>query len=608
MGRWLLHSLQGRVLLTLLVLAMAPLGIAAFQGYHCARQAVNDLVQKHLLSVVRTREAMIEAWYGERVKDIKTVASLPDVVKKVLKADSAGKSESDPALDTLLSDIELQDSAFESLSVYTLDWHLVARAEFGEHRSEDLLTKRLMSDLEAAEGVFLEEVHMHHDANAGAHIGDSIQDKAGTDIGYLVGNLNLTKSIAPLLQERSGLWNTGKAYLTNGDLEIITEPFTEGRRVSFEKKAPTAVEACIAGGTSQVLSYKDYRGHEVLGTAVRLPIDNWALVAEIDRSEALKWLNRLIFRASLTVLVTLIVVVAASMWMSSFLGRPLRQLVTIANRIRGGQTSERVQPTQIVEADEVGMAFNEMLDELRTQQDFVARTTALASMGEMTSSIVHEMRNPLSSVKMNLQALSRSLEPGNPNTEVAEIASNQIARIENMLTDLLQFGRPVSIQKTEVFFEDLVQACTRIAGDTMREKEIRCEADCALDESVLFVDEEQMCRALSNLILNAVQASPAQSEVRVTLRPSRRGERFVDIDVEDSGPGLTEMALKKVFQPFFTTKPGGTGLGLANVKKIVELHGGSASAENAEPGGAVFRITIPRAAHSVQLDVFQVRQ
>jgi signal transduction histidine kinase len=587
---------------------MAPLAIVAFQGYHCAREAVYDLVQKHLVSVARTREAMIAEWYAERVKDIKTIAALPEVVDQTVTAGNLGARETDGLLKTLLSNVQLQDSSFESLSIYTDDWRLVTRADFGEHESEDLLTERLMADLETADGIFLEEAHMHHDSNAGAHLGHVIRDGTGTRIGYLVGNLNLTQSIAPLLQERSGLWNTGKAYLTNRDLRIITEPFVDGERVSLRRNAPAEVRECLSEATPQVVDYADYRGVEVLGTAVSLPIKNWLLIAEIDRSEALRWLDMLILRASLTVIATLIAILAASTWMSSFLGRPLRQLVVIANRIRGGQTDERVPRTLILEADEVGMAFNEMLNELRTQQDFVARTTALASMGEITSSIVHEMRNPLSSVKMNLQALSRSLVPGDPNTEAAAIASGQIARIENMLTDLLQFGRPVSICKTETSFDELVRMSLEVAADLIREKNIHCELECELDESTLFVDKEQMCRALSNLIINAVQASPPRSVIRITLRSSLRGQRFVDIEVKDSGSGLTEMAAKKTFQPFFTTKPGGTGLGLANVKKIVELHGGAVAASNRETCGALFRVTIPRAAYAAGLDALQARQ
>ncbi|MCC6487449.1 MAG: sensor histidine kinase [Candidatus Hydrogenedentes bacterium] len=608
MSRWLLHSLQGRVLLTLLLLAMVPLLIVAFQGYHCAREAVYDLAQKHLVSVAKTREAIITEWYAERVKDIKTIASLPGVIGEIIQAESSGVSESEELLKALLSNIQLQDSAFESLSIYTHDWQLIARADFGEHQSEDLLTERLTADLEAADGVFMEEAHMHHSSDVGAHIGRAIQDDTGTRIGYLVGNLNLTRSIGPLLQERSGLWSTGKTYLADRNLRIITEPFVDGERVSLRRNAPAEARECSSEDAPQVLDYVDYRGVEVLGTAVNLPIDDWLLIAEIDRSEALRWLDMLIFRALLTVIVTLVAIVVASTWMSSFLGRPLRQLVTIANRIRIGETNERVPRTQILEADEVGMALNEMLDEMRSQQDFIARTTALTSMGEMTSSIVHEMRNPLSSVKMNLQALSRSLEPGDFNTEAAEIASDQIGRIESMLTDLLQFGRPVSIRKIETRFEELVRMSLAVATDLIQEKEIRCAAESTLDDSTLFIDKEQMCRALSNLIINAVQASPPQSVIRIVLQPSLHGDRFVDLEVVDSGSGLTEMASKRLFQPFFTTKPGGTGLGLANVKKIVELHGGMVSASNGATCGAQIRISIPRTAYSAGLDAIRARQ
>lgn len=147
-----------------------------------------------------------------------------------------------------------------------------------------------------------------------------------------------------------------------------------------------------------------------------------------------------------------------------------------------------------------------------------------------------------------------------------------------------------------------------VATDLIQEKEIRCAAESTLDDSTLFIDKEQMCRALSNLIINAVQASPPQSVIRIVLQPSLHGDRFVDLEVVDSGSGLTEMASKRLFQPFFTTKPGGTGLGLANVKKIVELHGGMVSASNGATCGAQIRISIPRTAYSAGLDAIRARQ
>jgi signal transduction histidine kinase len=324
-----------------------------------------------------------------------------------------------------------------------------------------------------------------------------------------------------------------------------------------------------------------------------MPKLNWTLVVEQDTSEALAWLNRLIFRVTLTGAITLVVLTAAAYWISNRLGQPLRVLARVAQQVSAGNTGERVGPLAGAEAEEVRRAFNKMLDELHEKQKELIRTATLAGIGELSSSIVHEMRNPLSSIKMNLQALKHEVDDDAANRELAAIADAQVRRLEHMLDDLLQYGRPLEVRPEPARFEELAKAVIAVVGEQARAKQVRIETKDRLLKSPLRVDREQMCRALTNLIANAIQATPPGSTVSVVAHKESLYADTAIIDVEDSGPGLSEEAIDRVFKPFFTTKQNGTGLGLANVRKIVELHGGKVSARNRAEGGACFSIRLP---------------
>jgi two-component system sensor histidine kinase HydH len=301
----------------------------------------------------------------------------------------------------------------------------------------------------------------------------------------------------------------------------------------------------------------------------------------------------LLLRATIMVTGTLILVVVVSISISKFLVGPLKKLERVARRIRGGHVDDRLEPMSGREAEEVRRTFNLMLDELRDKQAEIVRTATLASVGELSTSIVHELRNPLSSIKMNLQALCKVVEGDENYRELASIASEQVNRLEKMLTDLLQYGRPVELRRELTSFDEVAKATLDVVGDLAKEKEVKIVVEGFPGAKPLHIDKEQMCRVLSNLVINAIQASPPGSKVKLAARNLATDSGSISIEVLDTGCGLTMEAQENVFKPFFSTKPDGTGLGLANVKKIVELHGGTVSARNRSEGGSAFLFTVP---------------
>lgn len=238
----------------------------------------------------------------------------------------------------------------------------------------------------------------------------------------------------------------------------------------------------------------------------------------------------------------------------------------------------------------------EMLRKIEIEQA-LAKTATLAAIGELTSSIVHEMRNPLSSIKMNTKAIHQKLvATDDVFAELAAITIQQSLRLENMLNDLLSYGKPLSLQISPITAEELISATLNSVAQEKNERKIGVEISNELGERILHLDKELFTRALSNLVLNAIQWSPPESKVQVLIsaadNPCHQSEQLI-FEVRDHGQGINEEKKQRLFQPFFTTRRDGIGLGLANVRKIVDYHGGRVTAENSNRGGAVFTIMIP---------------
>ena len=213
------------------------------------------------------------------------------------------------------------------------------------------------------------------------------------------------------------------------------------------------------------------------------------------------------------------------------------------------------------------------------------REQRLASLGEMSAVLAHEIRNPLASLKGNAQLLAASLPEGDKPRRKAERVVDEALRLEQLTNDLLEYVRTGEIRRAPVDPAALVRgAAAAVDPDGDR---ITVDADGAPPRFAL--DEGRMRQVLINLLDNAIAAGPP---VRASVRAA--GDRLV-VEVRDAGPGVAPDDLAHVFEPFFTKRTRGTGLGLAVARRVVEGHGGTIEASNQPGGGAIFRIELPPA-------------
>jgi len=230
----------------------------------------------------------------------------------------------------------------------------------------------------------------------------------------------------------------------------------------------------------------------------------------------------------------------------------------------------------------LGVAFVLIRREARRQADATARERErrLASLGEMSAVLAHEIKNPLASLKGNAQLLARMLPDGEKPRAKADRVVDEAMRLEQLTNDLLQFVRTGTIQRTPVDPAALVRdAAAAVPGEVV--------VETAGAPATWSLDAGRIRQVVINLLDNAVAAGPP-----VTIAVRRAGGALI-IEVADHGPGVAEDDRDKIFEPFFTGKTQGTGLGLAVVRRVVELHHGTIAVYPNPGGGATFRAEIP---------------
>ena len=224
----------------------------------------------------------------------------------------------------------------------------------------------------------------------------------------------------------------------------------------------------------------------------------------------------------------------------------------------------------------------------------LARTDRLAGLGTLAAGVVHEIRNPLVSVRTFLQLLPERLDDLQFRTEFRELALAEIERICELINDLLGFARSNATERVPVDLNLILQQTVRLLEPELRRQRIVVATTLAADLAPILADDGQIRQVAMNLIANAAEACDGPGEVLVqTARVCADGRDRAMLAVGDSGPGIAPGAAERLFEPFFTTKPEGSGLGLYIVRQIVTEHGGQIRTEQRPGGGALFSVFFP---------------
>jgi len=248
--------------------------------------------------------------------------------------------------------------------------------------------------------------------------------------------------------------------------------------------------------------------------------------------------------------------------------------------------------------EQLGARVKKAAAELEATQKQLFQAEKLAALGKLSAGIAHEIRNPLTSIKILIHSLADPGATESSREKDLNVIESEIERVNKIIRQFLDFARPRPPSLEPVDARKLIEETLALVGYEIESQGVQLQQEDEGGLPPVAMDREQMKQVLLNLILNALQAMPQGGRLRIqtSLRASEEGgktKRAVEIRVQDTGEGVPAEIQGKIFEPFFSTKEEGIGLGLSVAQRIVEEHGGTIRVASAEGGGTVFSITLP---------------
>ena len=275
--------------------------------------------------------------------------------------------------------------------------------------------------------------------------------------------------------------------------------------------------------------------------------------------------------------------------------RPLRQLRDAARRVSAGDYGSRIAERGPAEIQQLAREFNSMGRAVEVRERELVRSERLAAVGTMAAMITHEVRNPLSSIGLNTELLEDELD--NTSDEAKELCRaihREVDRLTAITDEYLAFARLPKPKLAKEPVNKLVASLADFVREDLSVKQVELGVELGAGDPVAMIDAAQIRQCLLNLVRNAADAVVAKGGGRVFLRTKKQDGRVV-IEVEDEGTGISPDVLPRMFDPFFSTKEGGSGLGLALTQQIVKDHGGDVAVTSSVGRGTTFTVSVPAA-------------
>jgi two-component system sensor histidine kinase HydH len=261
----------------------------------------------------------------------------------------------------------------------------------------------------------------------------------------------------------------------------------------------------------------------------------------------------------------------------------------------GAMTVEAPRPSGNLDAqlDYVVGRVKEVCERLQEQERGLLRAEQLAAVGQLAAGVAHEVRNPLTGIKFLVEGALRPKHPTPLTDEDLRLIRQEVIRIERTVQGLLNFARTPPPERRWHDLRGLVTEAVSVARGRAEAKPVALRLAPSPDPVPASVDRDQFLSLVTNLLFNAIDATPPGGEVEVRTGAAREG--ILTVEVADTGPGIDPAIAGRLFTPFATTKPTGTGLGLTIAQRVAKDHGGTLTAANRTGGGACFTLTLPTA-------------
>jgi signal transduction histidine kinase len=323
------------------------------------------------------------------------------------------------------------------------------------------------------------------------------------------------------------------------------------------------------------------------------------VVESAETMAAVRAVSRNILVAAIASMLVLLLV---SQLVARRVTRPIEDLVRFTHHVGDGARGRAHEGTD--EIGRLGRSFNQMLDRLDESKAALVRSEKLGLAGLFAARVAHDIRNPLASMKINMQLLEKTIgsrEPGTGNREqgtgsrtnqadLTHAVLHDINQVELVIRDLIELARPSELRRVPVDLNAVIRTTIRQLEPRLTHRKVKPELQLPERLPLVMIDTERFSQALTNVIVNAADAMATGGALTITARAE---DGTVIVDVDDEGTGIDPALAERVFDPFVSSKPEGVGLGLVNARAVVEGHGGRITLTPRQPRGARARIVLP---------------
>lgn len=424
----------------------------------------------------------------------------------------------------------------------------------------------------------------------------------------LLRNLALNAEIDILIENREALKTLAENLLQEKDVQSVKIIGDNGQvlvdsakpgRLKSEHRETMSVSVARAGDRNIsdrfTLTLGERSGGETEAGGEDVIGSIEAVFSKKGIFDTINAMRRTMFLAALAATVIGCII---ALYFSLSIVKPVRRLASATTRIAGGDWEAKLPIDSMDEVGQLTDSFNKMSEsliekrrELEATYRELSRKERMAEIGNFSMMIAHELKNPLGIIKGAIDIIAKEGVKAKVSRTMMGYIQDEVQRLNRLVEDFLSFARPNPAHKS---FVDINHVVNRIVNliplPEFKEKEIALRVELAEDIAAVNVDEHQIYQALVNIFNNAIQAIPQRGEITVKTERAPNG---ILITIMDTGVGISDEEKGKVFEPFFTKKQSGTGLGLAVVKKIIENHRGEITITDREGGGTIFSVGLP---------------
>jgi two-component system, NtrC family, sensor histidine kinase HydH len=544
-------SIRQLLLLAFLLAGLLPAMLVSFLSFYQTRTVLKKEISRDMQTLSNAVANDIERMMFERMHNVQSWSQLA-IMQEIKIGDV------DKRLSGFLHELQLSyGNIYQVIDIVDMQGRIIASSNAKAIGETKLASKPWFTAKLANNSVQFSEISH----NTFAISQKVIDEVSGQEIGNLIAEFNL-QVVSDLLN--NAIQKPTAAALMDGQNRVI---------------ASTRNWAKVDKG---------YQMHANTNFKNQFASSQWKVRVEKLHSSAVAPVHRLGYIFLALLITTLLLAALLVRPIAQAITKPLSHLTKFVRNFN--QQQPKPPKTGPPEVRELGAAFETMMHDLAKSQEQLTRAAKLAVVGEMAAAMSHEVRTPLGILRSSADVLNREKNISNEGKEVVGFITSETERLNKLVSTLIDAARPRTPTFVEASLNGLITNVLALLRAQAQAKNINITF-IPETELVANIDNDQMVQVMMNLLMNAIQILPNDGKIEVTLRDQTD---HLEIAVADNGTGIPEENQTQIFEPFFTQRAGGVGLGLAIVRQIVQAHSGEINYQKSQMGGAQFTIQLPK--------------